>query len=111
MVKEFLDDMPEANISLSELAQMVSLNPYYLVRLFKKTFGLPPHAYQVQSRLRYATKYIREGVRLADVSVQSGFHDQSHFTRHFKKAMGVTPGHYAKLFQSRTYKKFVVSTG
>ena len=102
-VKEFLDDLPEANVSLSELAQLVSLNPYYLVRLFKKEFGLPPHAYQIQSRLRYAAKRIKEGAQLADVSVQTGFHDQSHFSRHFKKAMGITPGQYAKLFsQKRT---------
>ncbi|WP_438268924.1 AraC family transcriptional regulator [Photobacterium damselae] len=100
IVKDFLDDLPDANVSLNELAQLVSLNPYYLVRLFKKEFGLPPHAYQIQSRLRYATRLIKEGNKLADVAIQSGFHDQSHFIKHFKKAMGVTPRQYAKHFLS-----------
>ncbi|HIF9210863.1 TPA: AraC family transcriptional regulator [Photobacterium damselae] len=100
IVKDFLDDLPDANVSLNELAQLVSLNPYYLVRLFKKEFGLPPHAYQIQSRLRYATRLIKKGNKLADVAIQSGFHDQSHFIKHFKKAMGVTPRQYAKHFLS-----------
>ncbi|OOF29808.1 AraC family transcriptional regulator [Salinivibrio proteolyticus] len=98
MVKHFLDDSPSTNISLSDLAQMVSLNPYYLVRAFNKEFGIPPHAYQLQARIRYAEKLIRQGYPLADVSNLCGFHDQSHFTKHFKRVIGVTPSQYARHF-------------
>ncbi|EIV1777898.1 helix-turn-helix transcriptional regulator, partial [Vibrio vulnificus] len=59
-------------------------------------YGFPPHAYQIQQRLRLAKKLLRQGRRILDVAQECGFHDQSHFHRHFKKAMGVTPGQYVK---------------
>lgn len=97
-VKEFLDDFPEADISLEDLAQLANLSPYHLIRAFGKAFGLPPHAYQVQARLRLARQFLRKGQTLADAAQSSGFHDQSHLHRHFKKAMGVTPKQYRQSF-------------
>lgn len=94
LVKEFLDDFPQADVSLDELAKLASLSPYYLVRAFQKEFGLPPHAYQIQARLHFARKLLRQGHTISDAAQESGFHDQSHFHRHFKRAMGYTPGQY-----------------
>ena len=54
LVKEFLDDLPQVDVSLDELAKLSAISPYHLVRSFQKEFGLPPHAYQIQSRLRLA---------------------------------------------------------
>ncbi|MEZ8104910.1 MULTISPECIES: AraC family transcriptional regulator [Vibrio] len=98
LIKEFLDDFPQADVSLSDLSQLSGLSPYHLVRSFQKTFGLPPHAYQIQSRLRMARKLMRQGHSLSDTAQETGFHDQSHLHRHFKKAMGITPGQYLKLY-------------
>lgn len=98
IVKSFLDDLPEENISLSDLSNLVSLNPFYVVRLFTKEFGIPPHAYQVQARVRHSTRLIRNGEKLSDIAIRCGFHDQSHYIRHFKKIMGVTPRQYSKLY-------------
>lgn len=95
-VKEFLDDFPSADVSLHELASLAAFSPYHLVRAFQKTYGLPPHSYQIQSRLRLAKTLIRQGHTLSDAAQEAGFHDQSHLHRHFKKAMGVTPGQFAK---------------
>lgn len=97
-VKAFLDDFPQADISLEELAQLANLSPFHLIRAFGKAFGLPPHAYQVQARLRLAREFLRRGQTLADAAQSSGFHDQSHLHRHFKKAMGVTPKQYRQSF-------------
>jgi len=97
-VKAFLDDFPQADISLEELAQLANLSPFHLIRAFGKAFGLPPHAYQVQARLRLAREFLRKGQTLADAAQSSGFHDQSHLHRHFKKAMGVTPKQYRQSF-------------
>jgi len=96
LVKEFLDDFPSADISLQELANLASFSPYHLVRAFQKEYGFPPHAYQVQARLRLAKKLIRQGHTVSDAAQEAGFHDQSHLHRHFKKAMGITPGQFAK---------------
>lgn len=96
LVKEFLDDLPQADVSLDELATLASLSPYHLVRLFQKKFGLPPHAYQIQSRLRLARKMLKQGLSISNTAQACGFHDQSHFHRHFKKANGYTPGQYIK---------------
>lgn len=94
LVKTFLDDFPQADVSLEELAKLAGYSPYYLVRAFQKEFGLPPHAYQIQSRLRYAKKLLKAGHSISDAAQEAGFHDQSHFHRHFKRAMGITPKQY-----------------
>jgi AraC-like DNA-binding protein len=97
LVKEFLDDLPEADVSLDELARLAALSPYHLTRSFQKQFGLPPHAYQIQSRLRLARKMLKQGHSISNTAQVCGFHDQSHFHRHFKKANGYTPGQYLKM--------------
>lgn len=94
LVKEFLDDYPQADVSLDELAKLVNISPFHLVRSFQKWFGFPPHAYQIQARLRYARKLLKAGHSISDTAQDCGFHDQSHFHRHFKKAMGITPKQY-----------------
>lgn len=96
LVKEFLDDYPQADISLTELAKLASISPYHLTRAFQREFGLPPHAYQIQSRLRLARKLLKQGYTIIESAQECGFHDQSHFHRHFKKANGYTPGQYLK---------------
>ena len=94
LVKEFLDDFPQADVSLEDLAKLAGLSPYYLVRTFQKAFGFPPHAYQIQSRLRCARSLLRRGHSISDAAQEAGFHDQSHLHRHFKRAMGITPKQY-----------------
>ncbi|WP_394126881.1 AraC family transcriptional regulator [Vibrio hepatarius] len=91
LVKEFIDDFPQADVSLDDLSKLAGLSPYYLTRSFQQAFGLPPHAYQIQARLRVAKQLLRKGLTISDVAQECGFHDQSHFHRHFKRAMGVTP--------------------
>lgn len=96
MVKEFLDDFPQADVSLDELAKLATISPYHLARSFHSEIGLPPHAYQIQSRLRLARKLLKQGHSISDTAQECGFHDQSHFHRHFKKNNGYTPGQYLK---------------
>ncbi|MBD8513629.1 AraC family transcriptional regulator [Photobacterium sp. CAU 1568] len=96
LVKEFLDEYPQWPISLTELAALACMTPFSLVRAFKRQFGLPPHAYQIQARLRLARHMLKRGLSIKDAAAEAGFHDQSHFHRHFKSAMGITPGRYMK---------------
>ena len=69
---------------------------FQALRAFKRRFGLAPHAYQLRVRLGLAQKSLREGMPPAHVAAELGFVDQSHFTRHFKQLVGVTPAKYAR---------------
>jgi AraC-like DNA-binding protein len=82
------------NISLEELSSFSGLSPYHFLREFRKHCGLPPHAYQLQERIHAAKKFLAEGRPIAQVAADTGFSDQSHFTRKFKTFVGATPRQY-----------------
>ena len=81
-------------MTLSELAFAVGLSPFYTARLFSRTVGMPPHAWRNQMRLNRAQGLLRQGLSVTAVATTIGFADQSHFTRHFKRAYGVAPGRW-----------------
>jgi AraC-like DNA-binding protein len=81
-------------LRLAELAAEVGLSPFHAARLFAQATGLPPHAWRNQVRLQRALAPLRAGVPVADVAAASGFADQSHFTRHFRRMFGVPPGRW-----------------
>ena len=95
-VREYLEEDFSAPPSLDQLAQAVGLSPFHLIRVFQKEFGLPPHAYLTQVRIKRARALLAAGWPLAEVAQETGFADQSHFTRRFKSLVGVTPGIYAQ---------------
>ncbi|MBD2103519.1 AraC family transcriptional regulator [Leptolyngbya sp. FACHB-261] len=92
--REYLEDNLAQNVSLEQLAQVVNLSPYHLHRVFCSEIGLPPHQYQTQVRIARAKRLLSQGLSIRQVSIETGFADQSHFTRHFKRLMQVTPGRY-----------------
>ncbi|RQZ24235.1 AraC family transcriptional regulator [Burkholderia sp. Bp9017] len=81
-------------VTLDDVAQAVGLSSFHAARLFTRTTGMPPHAWRNQLRLQRALAPLRAGVPVADVAAASGFVDQSHFTRHFKRMFGVPPGRW-----------------
>lgn len=93
-------DVLEARLSnppsLSELADLTGLNQFALLRAFRGITGLPPHAYLNQLRVRHARLLLDSGLPAADVAVQTGFADQAHLTRHFKRVVGVPPAAYQR---------------
>ncbi len=84
------------DIDLETLARKVGLSRFQALRAFKRRYGLPPHAYQMAVRLGQARRMLSEGAAPVDVALRCGFVDQSHFTRHYRRAFGVTPMHYAR---------------
>ncbi|MDC5395263.1 AraC family transcriptional regulator [Acinetobacter baumannii] len=81
----------EGFISLEELAQRVGLSRYAIIRLFKANVGLTPHAFQINLKINQAREQLKHGVPLAELAVNLGFSDQSHFHKAFKAHTGVTP--------------------
>jgi AraC-like DNA-binding protein len=100
--KQFLDEHYAEQVSLNDLARLTRLSPYYLHRSFCRKVGMPPHAYQLQVRVSRARSFLRRGRSISAAASAAGFVDQSHFTRHFKKITGFTPGRYLRLEQERT---------
>lgn len=98
VAREYLDAHFAQNISLAQLADVTGLSPFYLVRAFRQAIGLPPHAYLNQIRLEHAKQLLLAGYPIATVAYETGFVDQSHLTKRFKRIYGVTPGH---VFQNR----------
>lgn len=99
-VRDYLHADPSRDFSLSELAQLAQLSPWHFLRQFKRLFGLTPHAYLLQVRIRLAKQKLRDGQDIASVAQGCGFTDQSHLNRHFKKTVGVTPGLFLQGFKS-----------
>lgn len=94
--RRMLHERVADDVRLEELEAAVGLSRFYLVRRFRAEVGLPPHAYQLALRIDRARALVADGLALADVAAHCGFTDQSHFTRHFRRAIGVAPGAYAR---------------
>lgn len=93
-VRDYIREYSHQNLTIDELANLAGINKYTLLRQFKQAYGLAPHQYQIQLRIRHAQTLLRQGVAPSIVATDSGFYDQSHLSAHFKKALGVTPKHY-----------------
>lgn len=93
-IKQYIDMNYSRNFSLNELSRLTHLSPFHLIRVFKAVVGQPPHAYLRQVRLQRAKQLLAAGESIADTAVRTGFSDQSHLTRWFKRTWGATPGQY-----------------
>lgn len=95
----YLQEHFAENLSLETLARAANLSPFHLCRLFRDQIGLPPHAYLNQVRVNRAKSLLKPGLPIADVALATGFVDQSHLSRAFKRIVGVAPGQYRKILQ------------
>jgi AraC family transcriptional regulator len=95
-VVEYIEEHLDARPSLGQLAAVARLSPYHFARQFKAATGLPPHQYVILRRVERAKRLLQTGgdFSLAEVAVQAGFSDQSQFSQHFKRLVGVTPGQF-----------------
>ena len=101
-VKRHLERYYAEEVSLAQLSHVTGLSHYHLVRVFSKSVGLPPHAYLRQVRVDRAKALLAAGLPIAEVAVATGFADQSHLHRWFKRLWGVTPGSYRKSVQDES---------
>ena len=102
--RDYLRSHYAENVSLAQLTSITNLSPFHLLRVFRHQVGCPPHEYQTQLRIAHARKLMRQGSSISEVALETGFFDQSHFSRNFKRIVGVTPGQYfaqSKIVQDR----------
>ncbi len=81
-------------LSLEELGRCVGLSAFHAARLFARETGMPPHAWRNALRVNRSLPLLRAGTSVAETASACGFTDQSHFTRHFRRAFGVSPGRW-----------------
>jgi AraC-like DNA-binding protein len=95
-LRELLHNSQGERVSLLEFAQSSGMSQFQLLRGFKRMYGLPPHEYQLNRRVELAREMLRRGYTAAQAAAANDFADQSHFTRHFRRIWGLTPGQYAR---------------
>lgn len=95
-LRDLLNDRYVDGVSLDEAAALLHAHPTHLIRAFGREFGMAPHQYLTGRRIDLARHLLLEGLPARHVAAASGFYDQSHLTRHFKKVLGTTPGQYGR---------------
>lgn len=95
-LRELLDGHVVEGITLREAARRLHTHHTHLVRAFGREFGMAPHQYLTSRRVDLARRLLLGGMRAPDVAAAAGFYDQSHFSRHFKRVVGTSPGRYAR---------------
>ncbi|MFF3733582.1 AraC family ligand binding domain-containing protein [Streptomyces sp. NPDC002476] len=98
-----LEDRMARPPTLDALAAELGTGPFALLRAFKKQYGMPPHAWLTDARVRAARRLLDAGRPPAEVAAEVGFTDQPHLNRHFTRIVGVPPGAYQRE-RAGTYK-------
>ena len=90
----YMDEHLTEELSLEELAEIVQLSKYQLIRRFREVTGTTPWSYLVGKRIEEAKKLLEGGMPLGQVAAETGFYDQSHLNRVFLDKTGSTPKAY-----------------
>lgn len=99
-VTAYLRDYLEAHyaqaVSLEQLGALLQRHPRHLIEAFRRAYGVPPHTYLLQRRVREAKRRLLVGEAAVDVALALGFYDQAHFSTTFKRFTGVSPVHFRR---------------
>ncbi|MER9327831.1 AraC family transcriptional regulator [Mesorhizobium sp. M0488] len=97
LARDYLTENFTRPVRSGELEAITGLDRYGLSRHFRAAFSTSPHRFLLMRRLQSARRMIVTGEPLAQIAAETGFSDQSHFNRQFKKAFGMTPGRWSSL--------------
>lgn len=96
----FIRDHFRERIAVEQLAALVHLSSRQLNRKFVESFGLSPQSFIMKLRIQAACEALQDGKQtIGEVARDLGFYDQSIFTQHFQKHMGITPLRYQRQFR------------
>ncbi|MEQ5836355.1 AraC family transcriptional regulator [Marinobacter sp. NFXS9] len=93
-VAAYIDEHCADEITLEQLCERAGCTAGHLIRSFRQYFGLTPHAYQINQRIRLGQEALKAGQPIADAALAAGFSDQPHFQRVFKRLVAATPRQY-----------------
>ncbi len=92
----FLEKRYIEPVKLRDLEAVTASNPYQIIRAFRRDLGTTPHAFMMRLRVERAMLLLIDGERIVDAAAETGFVDQSHLTKHFKRVCGTTPGKFLR---------------
>lgn len=96
-ITDYIEHNYNEKLMINDLAQKFFLNPSYLSGLFKEETGKPFTAYLVECRLNKAVELLENtDLSSSEISVQVGYEDYFHFSKLFKKHIGISPSNYRK---------------
>ncbi|HXV30926.1 MAG TPA: AraC family transcriptional regulator [Sinorhizobium sp.] len=85
-------------LTLDHLAAEAGLSTFHFAKMFRVSFAMPPHRYVAERRVERAKQHLRaESLSLVQVAAACGYASQSHFTKAFKAAVGITPGEWRNM--------------
>jgi AraC family transcriptional regulator len=94
-VFEYIDAHLGDNLELETLAKVVGLNLFHFAKAFKQSTGETPHQCVLHKRIERAREFLRDrGFSVLEASARTGFVDQSHFSKVFRRIVGVAPSDY-----------------
>lgn len=97
--REYIEENYTQNISIYTLSSLCNLSAFHLIRVFHDHFGVPPHVFQKQVRIKKAKELLAQKMSLACIAQETGFTDQSHLAKQFKHMVGIPPGQYRNSVQ------------
>lgn len=95
-IKKYLDEKYLEELILDDLSKSFDLSVVHLIRVFKKEFGLPIHSYILNKKVHKAKELLSSNMSVSLIAQNSGFFDQSHLNRSFKRIFQITPKEYQK---------------
>ena len=100
--REFLHAHFSETVSLEEVAKSAGTHPVHLARVFRQSYHCTVGDYIRQLRIEYACRELSlTEAPFTEIAMRAGFYDQSHFSRTFKRIIGLTPREYRDAFRSR----------
>lgn len=93
-LKKLILEAPEKMLTIHDMAKYINISPYHMIRQFREVCGLTPHQFQIQCRVRRAQRLLQEGKSVVEAAYETGFYDQSHFDRCFRRIVRLTPNEY-----------------
>jgi AraC family transcriptional regulator len=98
--REFLLANIKSGVGLREVARECGVSVGHFSHAFRRTLGVAPHKWLIEQRVMLSKEKLRDdGLSLSDVAMECGFSDQSHLTRVFRQAVGVSPGAWRRAFK------------
>jgi AraC-like DNA-binding protein len=93
---EYIRENCTRALKLDDICAAAELSASYLIRAFKRCYGMTPHMYLINRRVDYCRTQLRRGRTIAEVAIEAGFCDQAHLQRVFRQFMAATPGQYRR---------------